>query len=186
MFESPDRLLLGLLTGLVFGFLLQKGKVAKHSVIVGQLIMRNHTVVKIMLTAVAVGAAGFWTLAALGLTPVDVKPAEVGGVLLGSLLFGVGLAVLGYCPGTTMAAVGEGNRDAAFGVLGMLAGAFVFVRFFPTVETAQTAIANWGKLTLPAATSVPAPAWVGLLVALALTLYVHTRRRRGHRLSAAR
>lgn len=38
MFESPDRLVLGLATGIVFGFFLQKGRVAKYQVILGQLL----------------------------------------------------------------------------------------------------------------------------------------------------
>lgn len=51
MFESPLRLVLGLVTGIVFGVLLQKGRVAKHEVIVGQLVLRDFTVAKVMLTA---------------------------------------------------------------------------------------------------------------------------------------
>ena len=41
MFDSPLKLLLGFITGLAFGVFLQKGRVAKHSVIVGQLILRD-------------------------------------------------------------------------------------------------------------------------------------------------
>jgi hypothetical protein len=48
MFESPDKLILGFLTGVLFGFLLQKGRVAKFEVIVGQFLLRDWTVVKTM------------------------------------------------------------------------------------------------------------------------------------------
>ena len=58
MFDSPSKLLLGLVTGVAFGFLLQKGQVTKFRVIVGQLLLRDWTVAKIMGTAVAVGAIG--------------------------------------------------------------------------------------------------------------------------------
>lgn len=176
MFESPERLALGFFTGVAFGVLLQKGRVAKHSVIISQLVLRDNTVVKIMLTAVAVGAVGFWALSGVGVTPVEVKPAEIGGVLLGALLFGIGMAVLGYCPGTTMAAVGEGNRDALVGVLGMFAGAFAFVRLFPALEHIQSAIADLGELTLPNATETPPFVWVALLGALAIGMYARTKR----------
>jgi uncharacterized protein len=165
MFESPARLILGLLTGIAFGVLLQRGRVAKHGVIVGQLVLRDFTVLQIMLTAIAVGAVGFWGLVALGVTPVEVKPAQMGGVLLGALLFGSGLAVLGYCPGTTVAAVGEGHRDAIAGLTGMVAGALVFVVGFSAFGRAQTAIADLGELTLPQATSLRPIFWaIGLLV----------------------
>ena len=41
MFDSPERLLLGLVTGILFGVLLQKGRVAKFPVIVGQFILKD-------------------------------------------------------------------------------------------------------------------------------------------------
>ena len=52
MFESPEQLVLGLITGVAFGFLLQKGRVAKYQTILGQLLLKDWTVVKIMATAV--------------------------------------------------------------------------------------------------------------------------------------
>lgn len=171
MFESPTRLALGLLTGIVFGVLLQKGRVAKHGVIVGQLVLRDFTVLKIMLTAIAVGAVGFWALVASGATPVDVKPAQLGGVLLGALFFGSGLAVLGYCPGTTVAAVGEGRRDAIAGLVGMFVGAFAFVWAFSSFGRVQKALGDWGKLTLPNATHLAPVLWVVGLVVIAAAGY---------------
>ena len=62
MFDSPDKLALGLLTGIVFGFLLQKGRAAKYHVIVGQFLLKDWTVVKIMLTAVILGSVGVYAL----------------------------------------------------------------------------------------------------------------------------
>lgn len=181
MFDSPLRLVLGLATGIVFGFLLQKGRVAKHSVIVGQLLLRDFTVLKIMLTAIAVGAVGFWSLVAAGATTVEVKPAEMGGVLLGALLFGFGLAVLGYCPGTTVAAVGEGRRDALAGLAGMIAGAFVFVEGFSALGDVQDSVADWGKLTLPQATKVAPAVWiVTFFVGVAVTYGISKARLARH------
>jgi uncharacterized membrane protein YedE/YeeE len=71
-----------------------------------------------MATAVAVGAIGFHVLERKGMTSKNLKPMKVGGVALGAVLFGAGLAVTGYCPGTSVAAVGEGRRDALATVLG--------------------------------------------------------------------
>jgi uncharacterized protein len=98
MFESTDQLLLGLLTGIAFGFLLQKGRVAKYQTITGQLLLKDWTVFKIMTTAIVVGAAGVYTLVSLGAARLDIWPFQVAAVLLGAVLFGTGLAVLGYCP----------------------------------------------------------------------------------------
>jgi uncharacterized protein len=186
MFESPTRLVLGLLTGILFGFLLQKGRVAKHGVIVGQLVLRDFTVFRIMLTAIAVGSVGFWALVWIGATPVEVKPAQLGGILVGALLFGSGLAVLGYCPGTTVAAVGEGRRDAVAGLLGMLAGAFVFVRGFPFFDRVQQSASDLGAVTLPDVTRLAPVIWVAGLGLIVAGVYALTRRRRGHGLPNGR
>jgi uncharacterized protein len=180
MFESPGRLLLGLVTGIVFGFLLQKGQVAKHTVILRQLLFRDWTVVKIMGTAIAVGSVGVYALAAMGTTGIDVKPAELGGVLLGAIFFGAGLAILGYCPGTTVAAAGEGKKDALMGIVGMLCGAAAFVGFFPAMERLRGAFGGWGEVTWPALTGTSPWPWILGLLAAAAALYALSRVRRPH------
>ena len=96
------------MTGIAFGVLLQKGRVAKFAVIVSQFLLKDWTVVKIMGTAVVVGSVGVFALVAAGQASLHVKPLLLGGVLLGGALFGVGMTTLGYCPGTAVAACGEG------------------------------------------------------------------------------
>lgn len=178
MFDSPSKLALGLVTGLVFGFLLQKGRAAKHEVIIGQLLFRNFTVVKIMGTAVAVGAVGVYALVAAGMTTIEVKPAAIGGVLLGAACFGTGLAVLGYCPGTTVAAAGEGKRDAFVGMAGMLAGAVLYVAMFPLIEAVRPRIANFGKVTWPELTATSPWPWVLGIAFVTVALYLYSRAHR--------
>jgi hypothetical protein len=70
-------------------------------------------------------------------------------MLIGALLFGAGLAVLGYCPGTGMAGGGEGSRDAMVGVLGMITGAGVLVVGYNVFEPVGLALGDWGKVTVP-------------------------------------
>lgn len=182
MFDAPWKLLLGLVTGIAFGVLLQKGQVAKHRVIVGQLLLRDFTVLKVMLTAIAVGSVGVFALVALGITAFEVKPAALGALLVGALGFGAGLAVLGYCPGTTVAAAGQGNRDAIPGLFGMLFGAFGYVFAFPAVEGLRGAVANLGKVQWPDLTHSPPLLWIGVVSLCALALYAFGRRQR-HRQS---
>jgi uncharacterized membrane protein YedE/YeeE len=172
MFDSPDELLLGLATGVAFGILLQKGRVAKFPVIVGQFLLRDWTVAKIMGTAVVVGSAGVFALAAAGRADLHVKPLQLGGVLLGGLLFGVGMTVLGYCPGTTVAACGEGRRDAVAGVLGMFAGALAFVAAWPALQPVIKGLGDGGKVTLPDLTGTSPWVWVGALAAAGLVAAV--------------
>lgn len=180
MFDAPEKLVLGLVTGIAFGFLLQKGRVAKLDVIVAQLTLRDWTVVKIMATAVAVGSIGVYALVSAGAASLHVKPALIGGVVVGGLLFGAGLAVFGYCPGTGVAASGEGHRDAMVGVAGMLAGAVAYVLVYPRLQPIIKALGDWGKITLPQATDTSPWPWVAATVAL-VAAGLFALRRRGAR-----
>jgi hypothetical protein len=171
MFEPLPRLLLGLLTGFLFGFLLQKGRVSKAAVIRRQFTFQDFTMMRVMLTAVLVGGAGVYALRALGLATLHPKPAQLAAVPLGGLILGVGLVVLGYCPGTCLAAAGEGKRNAWFGVLGMMLGVVVFAAVFPALKAGLLSWRNLGPVTLPELTGIPAAAWFALLAAGCLFLF---------------
>ena len=174
MFESPARLALGLLTGIVFGFHLQKGRVAKFEVIVGQFLFKDWTVVKTMGTAVVVGAIGVQALVAADMASLHIRPALFGGILAGAVCFGIGMAVLGYCPGTSVAACGEGRRDAMVGVLGMFAGAVVFIAAFPLLQPIINGLGNGGTITLPQLTGTSPWLWVAGLVAGGMLALIST------------
>jgi uncharacterized membrane protein YedE/YeeE len=164
MFDSPEKLVLGLVTGILFGFLLQKGQVAKFEVIVGQFLFRDWTVVKIMGTAVVVGSVGVHALVMADMASLHIRPAQLAGVLFGAVCFGIGMAVLGYCPGTSVAACGEGRRDAMIGVLGMFAGAALYVALYEQIAPLTQSLGDWGKVTLPEVTGTSPWLWVALLV----------------------
>lgn len=148
-FEDPLQLLLGLVTGIGFGFLLQKGRVAKYQTILGQLLLKDWTAFKIMLTASVTGAFGVYFLVEQGAANLDIWPFQPAAMIVGAIFFGIGIAVLGYCPGTGMAGAGEGSRDAMVGVLGMITGAGVLVVGFNWLEPLALALGDWGKLTIP-------------------------------------
>jgi uncharacterized membrane protein YedE/YeeE len=183
MFESPAMLVMGLLTGVGFGFLLQKGRVAKYQTILGQLLLKDWTVLKVMLTAVVVGSAGVYALVAAGAARLDIWPFQVAAVLLGAVFFGVGLTVLGYCPGTGMAGSGEGSRDAMVGVLGMVAGAGVFVAAFDLLQPVGLSLGDYGKVTVPELLGVPPGVVIAALIAGAVAVFwlVERYERRGVR-----
>lgn len=165
MFDPIWKLALGLFTGVLFGVLLQKGRVAKYQVILGQFLLRDWTVVKIMGTAVVVGAIGIYALLPTGAVSLHLKPLAWGGIIFGGLLFGIGMAVLGYCPGTGVAACGEGRKDAVAGVLGMLCGAGVYVAAFPPLNEFIKQFGSEGKITLPETTGTSPWLWIiGLTV----------------------
>lgn len=175
MFESWDRLLLGLVTGVLFGVLLQKGRVAKFRVIVAQFLLKDFTVLKIMGTAVIVGGIGIQLLHQWGVVSLHIKPLLLGGVLIGGVLFGIGMAVLGYCPGTGVAACGEGRRDAIAGVLGMLTGAGLFVAGYPWLQPIMRLGGHYGELRVSDSTVTSPWLWYGALLMVGLIVYAVSR-----------
>ncbi len=160
MFETLPRILLGLLTGFLFGFLLQKGRVSDRRVIVNQFLLRDFTVMKVMLTAIVVGGLGVYAMNAGGLTKLFVKPAQLVAVPVGALIFGVGMVLLGYCPGTAVAAAGEGKRDAWFGLAGMIAAAAVYAELAGLFAGTIQKWSNLGPVTIPELTGISAWIWL--------------------------
>lgn len=135
MFSPMNVMIPGLLIGIVFGFLLQKGQLSRFNIVVGQLVLRDFTVAKILLSALVVASATFYGFIAMngaalaGSFSHVYSPAVVGGII-----FGVGMALLGFCPGTCIAAAGEGARDALSGLLGMVVGGGLFGVVYPLVR----------------------------------------------------
>lgn len=163
---SPEMLLMGLLTGIVFGFLLQRGGVTRYRVIIDQFLWKDHTVLKVMLTAVAVGAIGIWTLHGLYDVPLHIKASKLAANVGGGVIFGVGMALLGYCPGTGVGAIGDGSRHAIFGILGMFAGAAIYAEIYPYIQNNLLQTADLGKITWIDLTGLSVSTTVGIVVLL--------------------
>ncbi len=164
VFASPSTIALGLLAGLVFGFLLQRGGVTQYSTIVNQFRFRDFTVLKAMLTAIIVGAIGVYAMLQLGwIKGLHVKGTEIAMNALGGVIFGIGMVILGYCPGTALAAIGQGSRDAAVGVLGAVVGAGVYAEAYPLLARTIEPVGKLGKVTFADVTHA-SPWWfvVGL------------------------
>jgi hypothetical protein len=163
------QLAIGLVVGILFGFLLQKSGVTTYNVILNQLLLTDFTVVKVMLSAVIVGMLGVHLLRSLGVVRLHPKPGSVGKTIVGGLLFGVGFAVLGYCPGTISGALGQGYLDALIGgTVGIVLGSWLFAISYPKLQKPVLSRGDFGELTLPELFGVNA--WVVVIpVAILLT-----------------
>ncbi|HOP64381.1 MAG TPA: YeeE/YedE thiosulfate transporter family protein [Spirochaetota bacterium] len=139
----------GLITGIVFGFFLQKGRVVRFEKQVGALLLKDMTIVKFMLSAILVGMVGIYMLSGAGVISLSHKSMNVGAVVIGGALFGAGWAVMGFCPGTSVAAVGEGRVHAIFAIAGMLTGAAIYAELFPFFKSTVLAWKNFGKVGVP-------------------------------------
>ena len=142
-------LLYGLVTGIIFGFLLQKARVLRYDKQLGALRLMDMTIVKFMLSTILVAMVGTYLLKDLGLIRLSIKPTILGGVILGGLLFGIGWGFLGYCPGTSAGALGEGRFDAIWGIFGMLVGAGLYAETYPALKSTVLTWGDLGKITFP-------------------------------------
>lgn len=142
-------ILYGLITGILFGFLLQKSRVIRYDKQLGALRLMDMTIVKFMLSTVLVAMVGTYLLKDVGLVKLSIKSTLLGGVIFGGLLFGIGWGLLGYCPGTALGALGEGRFDALWGILGMLVGAGLYAEAYPFLKKTVLTWGDLGKITLP-------------------------------------
>jgi hypothetical protein len=156
---------LGLITGVAFGFLLQKGRVLRFEKQVGAMRLRDFTILKFMMSAILVGMVGLQILRDAGVLEFGHKSMNLGAVGLGGILFGAGWAVMGYCPGTSVGAVAEGRWQAVFAVLGMLLGAALYAEAYPWLQKTVLAFKDYGKIGLPEALGLNA--WVLIPVVIA-------------------
>ena len=148
--KRPAILLQGLCFGIVFGFLLQKGGATNYDVIIGQLLLTDFTVVKIMLSAVLTGMIGIHFMKSMGWVTLHPKSGSVGKNVIGGLIFGAGFALLGYCPGTIAGAIGNGYLDAlAGGLTGILIGSGIFAALYPRLRSRILNAGDYGDVTLP-------------------------------------
>lgn len=144
-----SQLTYGLVTGILFGFFLQRGQVLRYDKQIGALRLMDMTIFKFMLTAILVGSVGIYLLKDLGLVKLSIKSTVLGATIIGGLIFGLGWGLLGYCPGTSMGAIGEGRWDGLWGLLGMLAGAAVYAEAYPLMKRTVLTWGDLGKITLP-------------------------------------
>lgn len=144
-----NELIYGLITGIAFGFLLQRGGVLKYEKQISALRLFDMTIIKFMLSSVIVAMIGIYILKDLGIVKLSIKSFNVGGVITGGLLFGLGWGLLGYCPGTSIGAIGEGRWDGLWGVVGMLLGAALYAEMFPLMKETALKWKDFGKITLP-------------------------------------
>lgn len=91
-----ERLVLGLVTGVLFGFILQKGQVTQYQKIVSFFRLTDLTLLKVMMGGILSGMVGVYLMHALGLANLHIKPTVLVANLLGGLIFGVGMLLLGF------------------------------------------------------------------------------------------
>jgi uncharacterized membrane protein YedE/YeeE len=135
-----------LILGFTFGAILQYADLNKYNVISGLAIRENFTVAKALALAIGIGSVLLNIEIALGFASYHVKPFLVGGLVFGGIIFGTGMAILGYCPGTLAISLGEGSVDAFTGILGGLTGGIIYTLILPFINPVLGP--NFGTISL--------------------------------------
>jgi uncharacterized membrane protein YedE/YeeE len=168
---ASASLLLALAVGFAFGWLLHRGKVTDADVVGNQFRLLDFTVLKVMFTAIVVGGIGVLVLVHSGYAHYAIKDANLLGVALGAALFGAGMVLYGYCPGTGLAALATGSVHALIGAFGMVAGAIFYALSFDWTKAHILGVWAFGKVRLPEITGIPDTLWFAVLAVGALTLF---------------
>lgn len=158
-------ILVGVAMGIVFGFALEKSRVFEPGMIVGQMQMKNFIMLKVFLTAVATGAVVLAVLNGFGYVKLAPKPALYAADIIGGLILGAGITLAGACPGTTLAQIGAGYRDALFTLIGGLLGAVAYTYAQPMLS--KTFLAQGGGKII-FSDLIGVPYWMAALVLAAV------------------
>ena len=162
-------IIIGIAMGIVFGFLLEKSRVFEPGIIVGQMQFRSFIMLKVFLTAVTTGAVVLAALNGFGIIKLHPKAALYAADIVGGLILGVGIVLAGACPGTTLAQIGVGYRDAIFTLLGGLCGAVAYSYLQPSLAGTVFAAGD-GKILFSDLFGIPY--WVGALALAAVLTMV--------------
>ncbi len=115
--------------GALFGFVLHRVGASNPQNIINMLRLTDLHLIRAILLGIALASAILF----IGLTLGFFDPSHLSvktsywGVIIGGVILGVGWALAGYCPGTGVAALGEGRKDAIFFIAGGLVGAWLYM-----------------------------------------------------------
>lgn len=155
------KLLLGLAIGVAIGAVMQLGGASSYRKILGSLLLKDLHVIKLICMTIAVASIGIYALDLVQLAHMDIKPTYIIGIAIAGLIFGVGFAVSGYCPGTCVLASAEGKTDAMFTLIGGLFGAALYAVVYPLLAPLIN-LTNFGKITLPGIFNITNGIWIAL------------------------
>lgn len=120
--------------GFVFGFALFHAGFTDSRRIAWAFYFKDVGVPVVMFSAIVTGMLGLWGLSLVGfidITKVYLLPTFLLPMAIGGLLFGLGMVIGGYCPGTAVASLATGKLDALVFIIGFLVGSLIFGDLFP-------------------------------------------------------
>jgi hypothetical protein len=158
-------MLIVLVAGFFFGYFLEVSGLGSPRKLTAQFTLRDWSVFKVMFVAIVVAAAGLWLFDVLGWLRFDalkIQTTFYWAMAIGGALLGTGMAIGGYCPGTSVVGLFTGRIDALVFIIGMLIGTALFAANFDSLQGIYLAAQGPKGQTLAALTGLPI--WLILLL----------------------
>lgn len=120
-----------IILGFIFGWLLSYGKLNRYNTIAGLSMLKDFTVAKTIMLVLGIGSLLLMFEMMSGNAVFHLKPLYMIGTTIGGVIFGVGMSILGYCPGTLPISMGQGSVDALLGIIGGIIAGVVYTLTYP-------------------------------------------------------
>ncbi len=133
------------LIGMLFGYALQRSGFTNSKKIAGAFYMKDVDVPVVMFSAIITASIGLWGMSLLGLIDLGnfyFLPSFLLPMIAGGFIFGIGMAVGGFCPGTSIASMMTGKIDAMVFIGGFLLGSLLFGDLYPIWDKFYNSSAN--------------------------------------------
>jgi len=169
--------LTGLFVGLLFGFILQRGRFCMNSAFRDAILLKDNVLLKTVFVALLVELVGFALMDATGAIAINPKPFWWGANLLGSFVFGIGMVLAGGCASGITYRFGEGMVGSMTAVLGLATAGFFtaagFLKPFKANLQAATTIpgADGSALTLHGLLGMGYPTLALILFVIAVVVW---------------
>ena len=142
-----DLALVGLLFGIAFGALLQRGRFCMAAAARDLFLTKDTYLAKGVLYAILFTSIGFFVAQSQGLLELQIKPLGLQNII-GGLLFGVGMVIAGGCASGVLFRAGEGYITAFTAILGVLFGMAVYAELYEYLIVDFVESMTIGALTL--------------------------------------
>lgn len=166
-----DGIASGLLCGVLFGYVLENAGFGSPRKLTAQFRFSDWSVFKVMFTAIIVAAMGLYFATGAGLVPENglyIPTTFFWSTLTGGILVGAGMAVGGYCPGTSAVGLATGRLDGLFFIIGILLGTALFAGVFESITGFYQAAQGLEAQTLSVLFGIPTWAVLGILIVIAV------------------
>lgn len=144
------NIILAIVIGFLFGFILQKIGASNPQKIINMLRLKDFHLMKTILFAIGLSNILLFTLLLFGIVDIShlsIKSSYIG-VIVGGGIMGLGWAISGFCPGTGLVALGEGRKDGLSFVLGGMIGALLLTLVYDKIKDTILFFDLGGKMTL--------------------------------------